>query len=91
MHPYTEALLASVPQIELGDFSPSTPLEGEVPSQVALPPGCPFHPRCPRILGEICRTELPPWQENEFGDRIFCHIPLAELQAVQQAAWERSR
>jgi peptide/nickel transport system ATP-binding protein len=91
MHPYTEALLASVPQIEPGDFSPSIPLEGEVPSQVAMPPGCPFHPRCPRFVGKICRTELPPWQENDRGDRIFCHIPLAELQAVQHAAWERSQ
>jgi peptide/nickel transport system ATP-binding protein len=90
MHPYTEALLASVPQIEPGDFSPSSALEGEVPSQVTMPPGCPFHPRCPRFLGEICRTELPPWQENEFGDRILCHIPLAELQTAQQGAWEGS-
>jgi peptide/nickel transport system ATP-binding protein len=93
MHPYTEALLASVPQIEVegGGFSSSAPLEGEVPSQVTMPPGCPFHPRCPRSLGEICHTKLPPWQEDDFGDRIFCHIPLADLRAEQLAAWRREQ
>ena len=89
MHPYTEALLASIPKIDPGDSPEREPLEGDVPSQVDTPSGCPFHPRCPRFMGEICRTEMPHWQENKFGDRIFCHIPLEELRAVQQAAGAR--
>ena len=84
LHPYTEALLASIPQIEPRETELGEPLAGEVPSQVSPPSGCPFHPRCPRIMGERCRTELPPWQVSESGDRIFCHIPLAELRAAQE-------
>jgi peptide/nickel transport system ATP-binding protein len=85
MHPYTEALLAAIPTIDPDSaVSHQEPLQGDVPSQIDPPSGCPFHPRCPRDLGDICRTEEPVWQENEFGDRIYCHIPLGELQSVQQ-------
>ena len=84
MHPYTEALLAAVPQIDPGDSLPRIPLEGDVPSQIDTPAGCPFHPRCPRILGDLCRTETPPWQESAGIDRIFCHIPVADLQSMQR-------
>ena len=62
------------------------PLEGDIPSQIDTPSGCPFHPRCPRYLGEVCRQEMPPWQENQHGDRILCHIPLDELAAAQRKA-----
>ena len=79
MHPYTEALLAAVPKLDPADSFDCVPLEGDVPSQVDTPSGCPFHPRCPRYLGDICRNDMPPWQENGDGDRIFCHIPLADL------------
>ena len=83
MHPYTEALLSAVPQIKEAGSQAVVPLEGEVPSQTNKPSGCPFHTRCPRLLGDICRTEVPQWQETASGDRIFCHIPLAELAAAQ--------
>lgn len=86
MHPYTEALLAAVPQIEPGESMDRPPLEGDIPSQIDTPSGCPFHPRCPRYLGEVCRQEMPPWQENQHGDRILCHIPLDELAAAQRKA-----
>jgi peptide/nickel transport system ATP-binding protein len=85
MHPYTEALLASIPQIEADpSLQQREPLEGDVPSQINPPSGCPFHPRCPRFLGDICRSELPVWQDTGSGDRIYCHIPLADLQSVQK-------
>lgn len=83
MHPYTEALLAAIPQLDPHHAPGAATLAGEVPSQVDTPPGCPFHPRCPRILGEICRTDVPPLRENEQGDRIVCHIPLPDLAALQ--------
>ena len=84
MHPYTEALLASIPQIETDPSLQRKPLEGDVPSQINPPSGCPFHPRCPRFLGDICRSELPAWQDTGSGDRIFCHIPLEDLRLAQK-------
>jgi len=84
-HPYTEALLAAVPRLDPDDQPPPIRLEGEVTGQAAVRHGCPFHPRCPRFLGEICVQQRPPWQVTEQGDRIFCHIPLETLQAEQRA------
>jgi peptide/nickel transport system ATP-binding protein len=83
-HPYTEALLSAIPPADPGAAQERVRLEGEVPSPMAVPPGCPFHTRCPRFLGDICVRETPPWRvEPETGKRIFCHIPLAELRAAQ--------
>lgn len=84
-HPYTEALLSAIPSLDPEAPETAVRLEGDVPSQLNIPSGCPFHPRCPRYLGEICKTETPPWQTTAGGDRIFCHIPLAELEAIQRA------
>jgi peptide/nickel transport system ATP-binding protein len=59
-------------------------LEGNVPSPLNPPSGCPFHTRCPRrpLLpdsGKICETDTPLWQDAGNGHRIFCHIPLEQL------------
>ena len=56
-HPYTKALLAAAPTLT-PDGRPRLVLHGDVPSPIDPPPGCPFHPRCPRAR-ERCRTELP--------------------------------
>jgi peptide/nickel transport system ATP-binding protein len=82
-HPYTEALLSAIPLIDPDVEQAPIRLEGDVPNQIDMPPGCPFHPRCPRYLGDICATQRPPWRETEDGQRIFCHIPLAELKEAQ--------
>ncbi len=81
-HPYTEALLSAIPIPDPAAVQENIRLDGEVPGAANLPLGCPFHTRCPRLVGEICRTE-PPWQEAGGGKRIWCHIPVAELAAVQ--------
>jgi peptide/nickel transport system ATP-binding protein len=83
-HPYTEALLSAIPLPEPGRRQLQIHLEGEIPSPADVPPGCPFHTRCPRFLGEVCVNEEPPWQMNETGTRIFCHIPLEELRQTQE-------
>jgi peptide/nickel transport system ATP-binding protein len=57
-HPYTEALLAAVPKIELGGTRNVIRLEGESPSPVNPPSGCHFHPRCPKVMPE-CRERYP--------------------------------
>jgi len=65
-HPYTRMLLEAVPQIERTG-EPRTPVAGEVPNPLAPPPGCSFHPRCPRA-DERCRRERP-----ELIDAVACH------------------
>ena len=85
MHPYTEALIAAIPSLNTRGKKCAMPLEGDVPSQVNLPSGCPFHTRCPRLLGDICRDKMPPWQTTQDGDRLRCHIPLEELVQLQSA------
>jgi peptide/nickel transport system ATP-binding protein len=82
MHPYTEALLAAIPVLDPAAGDP-IPLLGDAPSQTEKPTGCPFHPRCPRFYGEVCRLEAPPWQESGAGDQIRCHIPPANLERMQ--------
>jgi peptide/nickel transport system ATP-binding protein len=57
-HPYTQALLAAVPKIEVGATRGVIRLEGELPSPVNPPPGCYFHPRCPKAMPE-CRERYP--------------------------------
>jgi peptide/nickel transport system ATP-binding protein len=84
-HPYTEALLAAVPLVDPSAKQKRIRLEGEVPSPVDLPGGCPFHTRCPRFLGEVCVSETPPWRTVPgTGKRYFCHIPVEELSAFQE-------
>jgi len=78
-HPYTEALLSAVPIPDPRVEQARIRLSGTVPSALNPPAGCRFHTRCPRKLGAICETQTPPWQVAATGQRIFCHIPLAEL------------
>ena len=82
-HPYTEALLAAQPRLE-GNQEPVAPVEGETPSPLEPPVGCPFHTRCPRKVGAICETIRPPEQVTADGHRMACHIPMAELARVQE-------
>jgi peptide/nickel transport system ATP-binding protein len=83
-HPYTEALLSSVPTLE-GEERPRIRLQGEIPSAAEPPSGCVFHTRCPRKVGEICEREEPPLAEVEPGHMLRCHIPLEELRRLQTA------
>jgi len=84
-HPYTEALISSIPLPDPSIKGTPIHLQGDIPNPVNLPSGCPFHTRCPRFLGEICTTHIPPWQiDDENGKQIFCHIPLQELSTSQE-------
>jgi peptide/nickel transport system ATP-binding protein len=83
-HPYTEALLSAVPPPDPFVSQKRIRLEGELPSPVNRPSGCPFHTRCPRFLGDICVTQTPPWRETRDGKRYFCHIPEEELVRIQE-------
>jgi peptide/nickel transport system ATP-binding protein len=74
-HPYTKALLASVPQLVLEDDATVSfkPIQGELPSPVAPPPGCHFHQRCP-IAVERCRSEIPAMREANANQTAACHL-----------------
>ena len=71
-HPYARALLASVPRIGAGRGAFS-PIAGEMPSALAPPPGCRFHPRCPHA-GPRCRTERPALLPVAPGQQAACHL-----------------
>jgi oligopeptide/dipeptide ABC transporter ATP-binding protein len=74
LHPYTGGLRAAVPVPDPTIAQPLTPtVVGEVPDPVQPPPGCPFHPRCPRAE-DVCRAELPPLVEIHPGHRAACHL-----------------
>jgi peptide/nickel transport system ATP-binding protein len=81
-HPYTEALLSAVPTLENASKD-RIRLEGEIPSAANPPSGCVFHTRCPRYLGDICKTTEPPLNEADLGHAIKCHIPVDELRRLQ--------
>jgi peptide/nickel transport system ATP-binding protein len=82
-HPYTEALLSAVPQLD-GVVADRIRLDGEIPSAASPPGGCVFHTRCPRRLPSgICETTPPPALDAGDGHSIRCHIPPDELRRLQ--------
>jgi oligopeptide/dipeptide ABC transporter ATP-binding protein len=72
LHPYTRALLESVPVPDPENIKPVT-LEGEVPNPMFPPDGCPFHPRCRDKKAE-CRTQMPSRVEHSAGHYVTCHL-----------------
>ncbi len=71
-HPYTKALLSSVPRVEAGQRVERMVLGGDVPSPISPPKGCPFHPRCP-IAEERCSREVPVLDDDD-GHATACHL-----------------
>ncbi len=82
-HPYTEALLSAVPIPDPTVERINIRLSGTVPSALDPPSGCRFHTRCPRKMGPICEREPPPWRGIAEGHRIYCHLDIEELRAVE--------
>jgi oligopeptide/dipeptide ABC transporter ATP-binding protein len=75
VHPYTQALLAAVPSPRPGRRSPRVVLDGDVPSPLAPPPGCPFHPRCPvKDKPAACFEQVPPLRQLSAGHSTACHV-----------------
>jgi oligopeptide transport system ATP-binding protein len=72
-HPYTRALLAAIPKPN-PRANKRKVLHGEVPSPIEPPSGCRFHPRCPEMMGEICRKKEPEDVMLPDGSRVGCHI-----------------
>ena len=74
IHPYTKALLSAVPITDYYEEQKRQrlPLEGEVPSPIHAPSGCPFHPRCPYATEE-CKKSMPELKERIKGHFVACH------------------
>ena len=93
-HPYTEALLSAVPIADTKVIRKRIVLEGDIPSAVNPPPGCPFQTRCrwkSQVPGGLCETDMPPVQELTGGHQIKCHLSakvLAEMEPVIKIAAE---
>ncbi len=81
-HPYTEVLLGAVLEPD-PDIKPKLVAEDIVEEK---PPekGCCFQGRCPRILGDKCKKETPPWQIGDNGNAIRCHISIKDLKKEQK-------
>lgn len=72
LHPYTQALLKEVGKVVPGKRT-FVPIEGEIPSPIDPPPGCHFHPRCPRAAAR-CRQEAPVLRQVAPGQWASCHL-----------------
>jgi dipeptide transport system ATP-binding protein len=73
LHPYTRALQASSPSTDPTRRSKRLAVKGELPSPLAPPPGCAFHPRCP-FANQRCRTEVPKLQPYPGTSHLHaCH------------------
>ncbi|MDC0336064.1 dipeptide ABC transporter ATP-binding protein [Pseudodesulfovibrio sp.] len=72
-HPYTEALLSAVLKPDPSDQPERIPLEGDLPSPMNPPTGCPFHPRCPKAF-EKCPNARPELREIEPGIKVACWL-----------------
>ncbi len=71
-HPYTCGLMRAIPSLKMSaDSGDLYEISGVVPSLTALPPGCPFNPRCPRV-GDICRQQQPKLSEVAPGHQVAC-------------------
>ena len=88
-HPYTEALLAAAPVADTSIGKRELVLEGELPSPLNPPKGCPFSTRCPHRIGEICDNEIPPIRTFGEDHYIACHLEPEDLSKVKPVFFYR--
>ena len=72
-HPYTQGLLDALPKLDDLE-APLTPVAGDIPSPLERPPGCVFHTRCPKIIGDVCKRDIPQWVDTGENHRTACHL-----------------
>jgi len=80
-HPYTWGLLQSISRIDQDRSERLRPIKGQPPSLIFVPPGCPFHPRCPYVM-KICKAEVPPLLPANGHHASACHLPLAVKERI---------
>ena len=85
-HPYTEALLSAVPIADTRVQKQHIVLEGDIPSAMNPPPGCPFQTRCrwkSKVPGGLCEKEVPPVRIMAEGHQVKCHLPQDEFDSME--------
>jgi peptide/nickel transport system ATP-binding protein len=82
-HPYTWGLLQSITRMDQPKTERLRPIKGLPPSLIFVPPGCPFHPRCPYVM-QVCRVEVPPLLSADGKHASACHLPLADKERIFQ-------
>jgi oligopeptide/dipeptide ABC transporter ATP-binding protein len=76
-HPYTQVLLSAIPEADPDRSSAKQRIQlrsTDMPSLLNLPTGCPFHPRCPVFMGEVCEKVVPPLERAQWGSDVACHL-----------------
>ena len=76
-HPYTQVLLSAIPEADPEATRTKQRIElrsTDMPSLLRLPSGCPFHPRCPAFIGEVCERIVPPLEKADWGSEVACHL-----------------
>jgi oligopeptide/dipeptide ABC transporter ATP-binding protein len=73
-HPYTRALLRSIPSLASTPRARLPIITGSLPHPFNRPPGCPFHPRCPEALPELCEQRVPSLQPVGEGQAVSCFL-----------------
>ena len=73
-HPYTRALLRSIPSITAAPRTKLATLGGSIPHPFNRPAGCPFHPRCPDFMTGVCNSAVPPVLAENHGREVCCFL-----------------
>ena len=73
LHPYTKALLSAIPIPVVGEKKNRIVLEGDVPSPIHKPTGCPFHTRCREAI-DICSSVVPTIKDIDSDHKVACHL-----------------
>jgi peptide/nickel transport system ATP-binding protein len=79
--PYTWGLMRSIPRLDAPRPDRLDSIPGLPPSLIHLPPGCPFHPRCPYVM-DICLKDEPKLEQSEPGHLVACHLPASERRRI---------
>jgi len=85
-HPYTEALLSAIPIADTSVQKKHIVLDGDIPSALNPPSGCPFQTRCPRkmqVEGDLCEREVPPVRKLGNGHEVKCHLSQEVLDSME--------
>ena len=85
-HPYTEALLSAIPIADTRVVKKQIVLDGEIPSALNPPSGCPFQTRCghkSKVSDNLCEKEMPPVKDLGNGHNMKCHLSETHLQAME--------
>jgi peptide/nickel transport system ATP-binding protein len=89
LHPYAWGLLESIPTVTQ-KRSALVPIEGSPPSLIKVPPGCPFHPRCPHRF-EPCDKDVPELVDRGGGHPDACHLSVEDKRRIWTAREEKRR